>query len=1081
MENFSESLREGLDLRDLHGARDRANGGATNEDGDATGEDAASSVDLDDDLDDAARKNSIRAQLLYLTQEAFRTDRQFLSKSLAALNREAAAFQKAGDDLSAIASYAKLFAKVRRMRLTHPELYVTHCNRAVAYLNLGLFEEALWDAIKCMQLSERALNRDMTGASTYIKAHAKKGFALLGLERYREASASFNKGLKHDPFNEELKQGLEEAQQAIFADILEGKSLHVRALPAAQEKGKQRISLQPYSAPLHKIRTDDMLPMQLLTPFQAENDYHVKDTYNYVTVQTDIKMPKHHLTYLDDVYRHSRFAEAIRKAVADISEDKDCRVLNLGAGSGLLTMQCLKAGAYHVTAVERWLYLAMSCKEVLLANGFTDEQVKVVYKRPTDLALLSDVPIACNLLVCDILDDGLLTSGIIPAARHALDNLMIDKPIAIPCSATLYVQAGEVYTEDVCGFDLSVMNRHRWMPAFASGVPVDGECFVPLSAPMEVWQFDMLSPPEEAGRTSLDVEFERDGVFNAVRFWYDLHLYDDVHICTGPEAVSSGLKTLRPAIQFLPGQMRVEEGLVLPLAAMHNTVRVLFDLDEAEYISLARPDASFPQIQFAMLHDEGRNEAYYRAIERAVARVKARGEGVHALDMGCGSGLLGMMAARCGADTVVGCELHDGVCDTARHVIARNGLSDKVSIVHSDVGLLKRGEHVRSGGINLAIADIFDCGLLHDNFMFLLEKAKVNVLQSGYAIVPAAATVYCMGIEAHTESVDGFDLTRVNKYRWDAKYEGVDLRRIKHRRLTKPKKVFEYFFGGNETKGRNRENVLKLPIVSSGYMNAIVFWFDLHLDEEESITTAPVGIGLSGVVMAQPEVSDGASAGAGDGSVANQSEGPAHASPECFIPAHAFLGEKKGYVFKKAAQGIGYYVDLPKRPDASALVAADDGEEGEGGDDGIKPHYWGQALQYLERGVRVEAKKKITILAKRDASTIRFALKEGVGEWVGKSPWKIEWGGGASIENPHYQRVHYCQLLVNDFMMRVRCKRFPPIERDLRIMIANGGNLFLDPTHTQDVLHELVLLEALAGQEALTHVDALTKPLLTRF
>ena len=48
MENFSESLREGLDLRDLHGARDRANGGATNEDGDATGEDAASSVDLDE-------------------------------------------------------------------------------------------------------------------------------------------------------------------------------------------------------------------------------------------------------------------------------------------------------------------------------------------------------------------------------------------------------------------------------------------------------------------------------------------------------------------------------------------------------------------------------------------------------------------------------------------------------------------------------------------------------------------------------------------------------------------------------------------------------------------------------------------------------------------------------------------------------------------------------------------------------------------------------------------------------------------------------------------------------------------------
>lgn len=31
-------------------------------------------------------------------------------------------------------------------------------------------------------------------------------------------------------------------------------------------------------------------------------------------------------------------------------------------------------------------------------------------------------------------------------------------------------------------------------------------------------------------------------------------------------------------------------------------------------------------------------------------------------------------------------------------------------------------------------------------------------------------------------------------------------------------------------------------------MNAVVFWFDLHLDEEESLTSAPRGIGKGGVV-----------------------------------------------------------------------------------------------------------------------------------------------------------------------------------------------------------------------------------------
>ena len=48
---------------------------------------------------------------------------------MSVLNKEAAAFQKAGDNMSAIAAYAKLFAKVAKKRLTHPELYVTHCNR----------------------------------------------------------------------------------------------------------------------------------------------------------------------------------------------------------------------------------------------------------------------------------------------------------------------------------------------------------------------------------------------------------------------------------------------------------------------------------------------------------------------------------------------------------------------------------------------------------------------------------------------------------------------------------------------------------------------------------------------------------------------------------------------------------------------------------------------------------------------------------------------------------------------------------------------------------------------------------------
>jgi protein arginine N-methyltransferase 7 len=35
-------------------------------------------------------------------------------------------------------------------------------------------------------------------------------------------------------------------------------------------------------------------------------------------------------------------------------------------GAGLHAMMALKAGARHVTAVDRWLYMALACKETLV-------------------------------------------------------------------------------------------------------------------------------------------------------------------------------------------------------------------------------------------------------------------------------------------------------------------------------------------------------------------------------------------------------------------------------------------------------------------------------------------------------------------------------------------------------------------------------------------------------------------------------------------------------------------------------------------------------------------------------------------
>jgi len=774
----------------------------------------------------------------------FASDADFKRKSLHELNCEALQFHKAGDDLRCVAAFAKLFRKIRENNVVHRELYVVHSNRAAAYLNLGLYEEALWDARRCAELAEAqfARSQERSALPSYVKSFARRGFALMGLRLHRLAKAAFEEGLRHDPFAEELKRGLEESTQALLGDLLSGQGHQTLALPAPTRR--DRIAYLPYATPLHVVHPRSLLPVALLTPFQAENDHHVKDTYNYMTVQADIRIPKRQFAVFDDNARIDAFDAAIRHAISALqAEDKDARVLHLGSSGGLLPLLSLKHGARHVTAAERWLYMALSCKEALDGNGVDSAKAAVIYKRPTDLALRTDVPVACNLLVCDMLEDGLLSAGLIPACRYALSRLMLPDALVIPAAATVYAQAVELRVDTVCGFDVSAINLFRWEPGHAGGTPLSPGAYVPLSQPVRVWHFDMLTPPEESDTRLADLTFERAGRFNAVLFWFDLHLGGGITLSTGP---GSAVKTLRPAVQYIPGELGVKGGTVLPLRCSHNTVQMRFDLEREEYTHLYKQDASFPRFHFALLRDEHRARAYQAAISRQVSKRKALGKDVHALDLGTGSGLLAMMTAKAGADSVVAAEIHEPLAQVARRNVAANGMSRTVSVAMRDIGLLERGRDVRHQGCNFVVMDLFDAGLLGDRVVQLLATARMNVLQTGATVVPAAATLYCMGVEAHTSDVRGFDFGKFNKYRWENTYEAVRMEEVPHRRLTRPKRVFETFFDGS-AKNSAQEGILKLEVVADGLLNAVCFWFDLHLDEEATITSAPVGLGNGGV------------------------------------------------------------------------------------------------------------------------------------------------------------------------------------------------------------------------------------------
>jgi len=1090
------------------------------------------------------------------------------------LNSEAAKHQKSGDHIQSLAIYSALFDRATRRNITHPEMYICYSNAAAASLSIHHYDQALSHAETCRQLAESALKKNTKAFPTYIKSFIRKGQALQGLSRHREAVNVFNQALKLDPFNLDLKLGLETANQAVLEDLVHGKNTEKRAI-TYPDKSSQRIAYHPHSAPLHRIRNDDMLPLRLLTPFQAENDHNIKDTYNYLTIQTDIRMPRRQIEVVKDDVWQSAWATAIYNAVMEIrkggkkgreeeeedddDDEIDCRVLDLGAGAGLHSAIALQSGAHHVTAVERWLYLALTAQETLSTLGKDDsdnhnsthkqqktgdddtpppsssssssQQYKVIYKRPTDLVVKEDIPVCCNLVIADMFDQGLLMSGIIPSLSHCLGSgtMVTEDAIILPGSATVYVQAIELRTTEVAGFDMSAANLYRFQPAYTAGLKTGDSSsnnnIVALSEPVEVWYFDMKVPPEKSDTKSVDLTFIKDGRFNAVRFWFTLHLHGNVYVSTFDMSSSDSSSTgttkgwLQPAVQYLAGEMTVRQGSVLPLLASHNTVRMRFDIEEADYVHLYKCDASFPQRHFSMLADHSRAEAYQRAIARAVTKTREKDEKgeVHVLDIGSGTGLLSLMAAKAGATSVVGCDIHEPLCDVARKAMAANGQTGRVSIVNRDVGLLQRGREVRPLGVNMVVADVFDGGLIGDGFLSLFEMAKRAVVQPGATVVPAAATVHCLGVEAVTGSVQGVDLSGLDKYRWSSEYENINLRgeggrstdcvdgdlqyERQYKVLTRPARVTEHVFttttSGSGSGAQKDNSILKLEVIKPGIMNAVIFWFDLHLDDEETLSNAPPGILPGGILASdilhplpeeeeeKEEIVDVTE------KKKDKKEGTTTATTSSvekhdqYMASSSFQGAKPGWVFKTDHLGTGYYKDDydddGTTTSTTTTVTQQESVTHHSPPHSPPPHYWGQAIQYLDRSLAVEPGRKVMVLSRREGTKYKFSLRQGVGEWSERAPWRIEWGGGASVENPHFQRVHYCELLVRDFLMRCKSKRFPSIEKDMKMALAHCGSLLLDPAALQDVYHEMVVLERLHSTPEFSpgaSLEAVTRPAL---
>lgn len=233
-----------------------------------------------------------------------------------------------------------------------------------------------------------------------------------------------------------------------------------------------------------------------------------------------------------------------------------------------------------------------------------------------------------------------------------------------------------------------------------------------------------------------------------------------------------------------------------------------------------------PTWHFPMMNDAPRNRAFEEAI---IARLSPDDT---VLDIGCGAGLLSLMAARAGAKQVLAIEGEEAVADAAEAIFEANGYSEQIHLVRGRSTLKEVGRDLPTRA-DLLVSEIFDVSLLGEDALYTLKHARERLLKPGAKVIPAQARVWCALVESdelrarfHVDYSCGFDLSSFNQLR-DPRVLQLDLGRFNYALLTEPTLAMNFDFEGEIR--LSGEQIMNAPVIKSGRPDGFIFWYDLVL------------------------------------------------------------------------------------------------------------------------------------------------------------------------------------------------------------------------------------------------------------
>ena len=178
----------------------------------------------------------------------------------------------------------------------------------------------------------------------------------------------------------------------------------------------------------------------------------------------------------------------------------------------------------------------------------------------------------------------------------------------------------------------------------------------------------------------------------------------------------------------------------------------LIAAQQGAYLALSR---TVPEWHVPMMNEQNRNQAYFDALQAVITPNST------VFEIGTGSGLLAMMAAKLGAKQVTTCETVPLIAETAQQIIADNKYEKTIKVIAKKSTEITVGADIDAQA-DILVSEIFSSELLGEHVLPSLEDAKRRLLKPQGKVIPAAGSIMIglfTGDDIHRNLVveDAFD------------------------------------------------------------------------------------------------------------------------------------------------------------------------------------------------------------------------------------------------------------------------------------------------------------------------------------